>query len=34
MSLRLIKKAIMKNNFIILVSWCLCGKVPELQKKE
>ena len=36
MSLRLInfnvprtKKDIIKNNFIVLVSWCLCGKIPE-----
>ncbi|RLB27548.1 MAG: hypothetical protein DRG87_11165, partial [Deltaproteobacteria bacterium] len=36
MSLRLIifnvpriKKAIIKNNSIILVPWCLCGKIPE-----
>jgi len=41
MSLRLInfnvqrinaKKAIIKNNSIILVSWCLCGKIPEQLK--
>jgi hypothetical protein len=24
-----IKKNIIKNNFVILVSWCLCGKIPE-----
>jgi len=36
MSLRLInfnvpriRKAIIKNNSIILVSWCLCGKIAE-----
>ena len=36
MSLRLIninvpriKKAIIKNNSIILVPWCLCGNIPE-----
>jgi len=32
MRLMRIKQAITKNNSIMLVAWCLCGNIPELQK--